>query len=113
MQRITVTGHENDKIRAMGSRSAAPLPTQLQADDAVREHLERILTSPTFQQGDRLKRFLMFIVLEAVAGRRYELSPITATIVVSGISGGASAKRSCTISRDFRRCASWRPTSLA
>ena len=73
MQRITVTGHENDKIRAMGSRSAAPLPTQLQADDAVREHLERILTSPTFQQGDRLKRFLKFIVLEAVAGRRHEL----------------------------------------
>src|SRR5256885_3998865 len=57
----------------MGSRSAVPVPTPLQADDAVREHLERILTSPTFQQGDRLKRFLKFIVLEAVAGRRHEL----------------------------------------
>src|SRR3982750_4766794 len=55
----------------MGSR-AAPA-SQPQADDAVREHLERILTSPTFQQGDRLKRFLKFIVLEAVAGRRHEL----------------------------------------
>src|SRR6185295_2536394 len=57
----------------MGSRSAVPVPTQRQADDAVREHLERILTSPTFQQGDRLKRFLKFIVLEAVAGRKHEL----------------------------------------
>ena len=57
----------------MGSRSGAPVPTPLQADDAVRDHLERILTSPTFQQGDRLKRFLKFIVLEAVAGRRHEL----------------------------------------
>ena len=57
----------------MGSRSGARVPTPLQADDAVREHLERILTSPTFQQGDRLKRFLKFIVLEAVAGRRHEL----------------------------------------
>ena len=57
----------------MGSRSSATVPTPLQTDDAVREHLERILTSPTFQQGDRLKRFLKFIVLEAVAGRRHEL----------------------------------------
>src|SRR5206468_4806416 len=57
----------------MGSRTRAAVPTPLQADDAVREHLERILTSPTFQQGDRLKRFLKFIVLEAVAGRRHEL----------------------------------------
>ena len=57
----------------MGSPSGAPVPTPLQADDAVREHLERILTSPTFQQVDRLKRFLKFIVLEAVAGRRHEL----------------------------------------
>lgn len=57
----------------MGSRSAAPAPTQVQADDAVRGQLERILSSPTFQQGDKLKRFLKFIVLEAVAGRRHEL----------------------------------------
>src|SRR6185295_13066633 len=55
----------------MGSRSSAP--SQSQIDDAVREHLDRVLASPTFQQGDRLKRFLKFIVLEAVAGRRHEL----------------------------------------
>src|SRR5438552_7910481 len=57
----------------MGRRTRAAVPTPLQADDAVLEHLERILTSPTFQQVDRLKRFLKFIVLEAVAGRRHEL----------------------------------------
>src|SRR4051795_4565922 len=68
----------------MGSRSAAPAPTQPHADDAVREHLERILASPTFQQGDRLKRFLKFIVLEAVAGRRHELKEYVIGVQVFG-----------------------------
>src|SRR3954470_10138812 len=68
----------------MGSRSAAPAPTQPRADDAVREHLERILASPTFQQGDRLKRFLKFIVLEAVAGRRHELKEYVIGVQVFG-----------------------------
>src|SRR5438093_7928935 len=68
----------------MGSRSGAPVPTPLQADDAVREHLERILTSPTFQQGDRLKRFLRFIVLEAIAGRRHELKEYVVGVQVFG-----------------------------
>jgi TolB-like protein/Flp pilus assembly protein TadD len=67
----------------MGSRSPAPTP-QSQIDDAVREHLERILTSPTFQQGDRLKRFLKFIVLEAVAGRRHELKEYVIGVQVFG-----------------------------
>jgi TolB-like protein/Flp pilus assembly protein TadD len=68
----------------MGSRSAAPAPTQLQADDAVRAQLERILSSPTFQQGDKLKRFLKFIVLEAVAGRRHELKEYVIGVQVFG-----------------------------
>src|SRR6266576_2333752 len=68
----------------MGTRSAAPAPAQRHADDAVREHLERILTSPTFQQGDRLKRFLTFIVLEAVAGRRHELKEYVIGVQVFG-----------------------------
>jgi TolB-like protein/Flp pilus assembly protein TadD len=68
----------------MGSRSAASAPTQLQIDDAVREHLERILASATFQQGDRLKRFLKFIVLEAVAGRRHELKEYVIGVQVFG-----------------------------
>jgi TolB-like protein/Flp pilus assembly protein TadD len=68
----------------MGSRSDAPAPTSLQADDSVREHLERILISPAFQQCDRLKRFLKFIVLEAVAGRRHELKEYVIGVHVFG-----------------------------
>jgi len=66
----------------MGSRSSAP--SQSQIDDAVREHLDRILASPTFQQGDRLKRFLKFIVVEAVAGRRHELKEYVIGVEVFG-----------------------------
>ena len=68
----------------MSSRSSAPAPSQSQIDDGVREHLERILASPTFQQGDRLKRFLKFIVLEAVAGRRHELKEYVIGVEVFG-----------------------------
>ena len=68
----------------MASRSSAPASKQPQVDDAVREHLDRILASPTFQQGDRLKRFLKFIVLEAVAGRRHELKEYVIGVQVFG-----------------------------
>src|SRR5580765_2616250 len=68
----------------MGRRSAAPAPTPLQPDEAVRKHLDRILNSPTFQQGDKLKRFLKFIVLEAVAGRRHELKEYVIGVQVFG-----------------------------
>jgi TolB-like protein/Flp pilus assembly protein TadD len=65
-------------------RTSAPAVTRSPVDDAVREHLERVLTSPTFQQGDRLKRFLKFIVLEAVAGRRHELKEYVIGVQVFG-----------------------------
>src|SRR3954462_8568533 len=68
----------------MGSRSSAPAPSQSQIDDAVREHLDRVLASATFQQGDRLKRFLKFIVLEAMAGRRHELKEYVIGVQVFG-----------------------------
>src|SRR5512140_3009636 len=68
----------------MGSRSPAPSASHAHIDDAVREHLERIITSPTFRQGDRLKRFLKFIVLEAVAGRRHELKEYVIGVQVFG-----------------------------
>jgi TolB-like protein/Flp pilus assembly protein TadD len=68
----------------MGSRSSAPASSQVQIDDGVREHLDRVLASPTFQQGDRLKRFLKFIVLEAVAGRRHELKEYVIGVQVFG-----------------------------
>ena len=68
----------------MGSRPSAPAPAQLQADETVQKQLERILSSPTFQQGDKLKRFLKFIVLEAVAGRRHELKEYVIGVQVFG-----------------------------
>lgn len=41
--------------------------------ERVRRQLDRMLASATFQQADRLRRFLRFVVLEAIAGRRDEL----------------------------------------
>jgi TolB-like protein/Tfp pilus assembly protein PilF len=56
----------------MPAKSAATEPAA-SADVAVQLQLERILTSATFRQVDRLKRFLRFIVSEAVAGRGDQL----------------------------------------
>src|SRR5262249_56814959 len=39
----------------------------------ARQQLDRILSSTTFRQVDRLKRFLSFIVAESVAGRGHQL----------------------------------------
>ena len=38
-------------------------------EDTIHLQLERVSTSATFQQVDRLKRFLRFVVLETAAGR--------------------------------------------
>jgi TolB-like protein/Flp pilus assembly protein TadD len=59
---------------------ANPAPDDL----PVREQLERILASPTFQQSDRLKRVLTFIVLEAIEGRRDELKEYVLGVQVFG-----------------------------
>src|SRR5947207_5195087 len=53
-------------------------------DFPVREQLDRILASPTFQQSDRLKRFLSFIVLEAINGHRDELKEYVIGVQVFG-----------------------------
>jgi TolB-like protein/Tfp pilus assembly protein PilF len=50
----------------------------------VREQLERVLASPTFQQSDRLKRFLTFIVQQALAGHRDELKEYVIGVQVFG-----------------------------
>jgi len=52
---------------------APPAAPALDESGSVLEHLARILASRTFHQGDRLKRFLSFIVSEAIAGHRNEL----------------------------------------
>jgi serine/threonine-protein kinase len=50
-----------------------PPPAEQGADSGARHQLERILGSVTFRQVDRLKRFLSFIVAEALAGRGHQL----------------------------------------
>ena len=55
-----------------------------ESEQSVREQLQRILASATFQQGDRLKRFLTFIVNEAIAGRRNELKEYVIGVQVFG-----------------------------
>ena len=49
-----------------------------------RDQLQRILASTTFQQVDRLKRFLTFIVGEAIEGRRHELKEYVIGVQVFG-----------------------------
>ncbi len=51
---------------------------------ARRQQLERILASPTFQQVDRLKRFLSFIVTETIAGRGDQLKEYVVGVQVFG-----------------------------
>jgi TolB-like protein/Flp pilus assembly protein TadD len=67
----------------MASQSPAAAP-KLDEDAIVREHLARILGSRTFHQGDRLKRFLSFIVSEAIAGHRHELKEYVIGVQVFG-----------------------------
>jgi TolB-like protein len=65
-----------------GRGSAAQRPFDV--NESVREQLDRILASSTFQQGDRLKRFLRFIVLETMEGRRNELKEYVIGVHVFG-----------------------------
>lgn len=53
-------------------------------EEMVRQQLDRILAGPTFQQVDRLRRFLNFVVLECVEGRRDNLKEYVVGIQVFG-----------------------------
>src|SRR5215510_12546587 len=55
-----------------------------QFEKAVLEQLDRILRSATFQQVERLKRFISFIVTEAAAGRGDELKEYVVGVQVFG-----------------------------
>ena len=63
------------KIKVVPIRPAAAEPEIVapDGDHAARQQLERVLTSVAFRQVDRLKRFLKFIVSEALAGRGDQL----------------------------------------
>src|SRR5918994_7086606 len=67
----------------MSTRSAA-LAAPKQSAKAIRLQLDRILSSTTFQQVDRLKRFLHFIVSEYVEGRGDELKEYVVGVQVFG-----------------------------
>ena len=54
------------------------------SDKAVRLQLERVLGGPTFQQADRLKRFLRFITLEVIEGRGSQLKEYVIGVQVFG-----------------------------
>jgi serine/threonine-protein kinase len=56
----------------MPARSAGPSSAKVSAK-AIAQQLDRVLASATFQQVDRLKRFLSFVVEEASAGRGDQL----------------------------------------
>ena len=48
---------------------AAAAPSTRISEKVIRQQLDRVLASATFQQVERLKRFIGFIVSEAAAGR--------------------------------------------
>ena len=54
------------------------------SEKAVKQQLDRILGSATFQQVERLKRFITFIVTEAAAGRADELKEYVVGVQVFG-----------------------------
>jgi len=70
-------------MRSVAAAKPRP-PVEPESDRQLRDQLQRILTSATFQQGDRLKRFLTFIVDEAIAGRRNELKEYVIGVQVFG-----------------------------
>ena len=65
------------------TRPALAASTRL-PDQSVRQQLDRVLGSPTFQQVDRLKRFLTFITLEAIGGRSDQLKEYVIGVQVFG-----------------------------
>ena len=74
-------------MSAAGRRSSLPgaaKPSPKDSARTVRQQLDRMLASPTFQQVDRLKRFLSFIVTETIAGRGDQLKEYVVGVQVFG-----------------------------
>src|SRR6185503_326464 len=70
-------------MSAMGSRSATLSPGRV-SDKLVRQQLSRILSSKTFAQVERLKRFVSFIVGETMGGRGGDLKEYVIGVQVFG-----------------------------
>ena len=58
--------------------------SSVEADQKVREELNRILASKSFRQVDRLQHFLRFVVEETMAGRRDKLKEFPIGVEVFG-----------------------------
>jgi len=67
----------------MAVGASAPSAARI-ADKAIRQQIERVLASKTFQRVDRLKRFLHFIGFEALAGHSGELKEYVIGVQVFG-----------------------------
>jgi TolB-like protein/Flp pilus assembly protein TadD len=70
--------------RTPSSKSPPAAHSLRAADKANRQQLDRILASKTFSQVDRLKRFISFIVREAISGRGAELKEYVIGVEVFG-----------------------------
>lgn len=66
-------------LKTPAAATAGKLP-----EKAIRHQLSRILSSKTFSQVDRLKRFISFIVIEAVGGRGGDLKEYVIGVQVFG-----------------------------
>jgi serine/threonine-protein kinase len=71
------------KSTAAAPRNALRNPAD-KSEKAIRQQLDQILSSATFQQVERLKRFIAFIVTEAAAGRGDELKEYVVGVQVFG-----------------------------
>jgi len=60
-------------VRRAPKRTPPPVAAEPRPEPSPQEQLERVLRSETFKHADRLKRFLTFIVTEAIAGRQADL----------------------------------------
>jgi len=70
-------------MSTMAVRSSTP-ELGKEMDAKVAAHLNRIFGSKAFRQADRLKRFLTFIVEEAIAGRGERLKEFVVGVEVFG-----------------------------
>ena len=68
----------------MQMAARTPAANEKPSQKVVQQALDRILASATFQQVDRLKRFIAFIVSEALAGRGDQLKEYVIGVQVFG-----------------------------
>src|SRR5436309_1423433 len=94
-------GPARANIRAIANAHAAV--KERDADRAVRDQLQRIVASATFQQVDRLKRFLTFVVDETIAGRRRELKEYVIGVQVFGKEESVDPRTDPIVSGSVRR----------